>query len=132
MRHVWRQPCRTPSNVFFILPLGDIVTCQSYLEPLIISRKTLTQNHIDIYNKNTPKPVYHAKIVKSNQKKRKQLDKLEKDIESSVLASNRKKKISYEREIKSFEQQQEAQTLEQQEEARSFQQRQEALNLHRN
>ena len=119
MRHVWRQPCRTPSNVFFILALGDIETCQSFLEPLIISRKPLSSSNIEVYTRHTPKPVYYAKVVKSTPKKRKQLEKLEKDIESSVVASNRKMKTTSDmnlsaHELKSLEQQQEAQSLEEQ------------------
>lgn len=135
MRHVWRQPCRTPSNVFFILALTDVETCQSYLEPLIISRKALSPNNIDIYTRYTPKPVFHAKVVKSTPKKRKQLDRLEKDIESSIVASNRKLKTSSELEFKSMEpgqtleQQQEAKTLEQQQEAHILEQQQEAKTL---
>ena len=127
MRHVWRQPCMTPSNIFFVLALDDIETCQSYLEPFIISRKTLSLNNIDIYKRYTPKPVYHAKVVKSTPKKRKQLDKLEKDIESSVVALNRNMKmsrshaISTEREFKRLEQQK-AQLLEQQQQAQTSEQ----------
>ena len=133
MRHVWRQPCRTPLNVFYILALGDFETCQSYLEPLIISRKRLNRSFLDQYIRYTPKPVYHAKVVKSTPRKRKQLDKLEKEIESSVVATNRKMKTadlhSNEHEPTSLEQQQEAQSLEQQQEAQSLEQQQEAQSL---
>ena len=140
MRHVWRQPCRTPSNVFFILALGDIETCQTYLEPLIISRKKLSSNNIEVYMKNTPKAVYHAKVVKSTPKRRKQIEKLEKDIESAVLSSNRKMRTLDMTlsgfELKSLEQRQEAQSLEQQEaqsledqETLSFEQQEEIQSL---
>ena len=133
MRHIWRQPCRTPSNIFFILALGDVEKCQSYLEPFIISRKSTSPENIAIYRKHTPKPVYHAKAVKSTPKKRKQLDKLEKDIEYSILASNRKTKtslmMSNELELKNREQEQEAQYFEQQQETLSLEQQEEIQHL---
>lgn len=90
MRHIWRQPCRTPSNVFYILALNDTKICQAYLDPLIISRKTLDRDSLIAYIKHAPKPVYNAKVVKSTLKKRKQIDRLEKEIEHSILVTNRK------------------------------------------
>ena len=87
-RHIWRQPCKTPSNIFYILPLVSIEECAENLEPLVLSRCNMATETLHFYQKSIPKPVYNVKKVKSKPEKRKNIDRLEKDIEASVRQNN--------------------------------------------
>lgn len=90
MRHVWRQPCKTPCNIFYILPLSSVEECSALLEPLILSRKRLSQEIAKAYASTLPKTVNYVKVINSSPVKRKQLQRLEQDIEESVRVTNRK------------------------------------------
>ena len=104
MRHVWRQPCKTPSNIFYILPLSSTEECSALLEPLILSRKGLSQEMANAYAFTLPKAVTYFKVINSSPQKRKQLHRLEQDIEESVRVSNRQiMRIKQENEIKNEE-----------------------------
>ena len=89
-RDLWHKTCRTPSNTFYIIPLGSITECQSLLEPLILSRTKISDELNICYKNSVPLPIYELKTIKSNNKKRQQLQRLEKDIERDIVQKNRK------------------------------------------
>lgn len=91
-RHVWRQPCKTPSNIFYIVPLSSIEECSARLEPLIYSRTKPGPEALHAYLKSVPKAAWNVKKIKSGPEKRKQLDRLEKEIEQSVRQANMRRK----------------------------------------
>ena len=91
-RHVWRQPCKTPSNIFYIIPLASVEECAHLLEPFVLSRTKVRAETLQCYEKSIPKPVFNVKKVKSGQEKRKHIDRLEKDIQESVRQANLRRK----------------------------------------
>ena len=90
-RNVWRKTCTTPENIFYIIALSDVKECENLFNPLIISHKQVASNDLDAYNKTVPKGAFQVKQVRSNPKKRMQINRLEKNIEESVKASNQMK-----------------------------------------
>ena len=94
-RNVWRKTCTTPENIFYIIALSDVKECENLFNPLIISHKQVASEDLDSYNKTVPKGAFQVKQVRSNQKKRMQINRLEKNIEESVKASNQMKEKHY-------------------------------------
>jgi hypothetical protein len=102
-RHVWRQLCLTPQNLFYILPLVEIERCEALLNPLLISHCGTTIDVLTAYEKTTPKAAMKIKKIKSTPKKRIHLDKLENDIRESVRRSNMRDKSMMTPEHKQFQ-----------------------------
>lgn len=92
-RHVWHQSCSTPSNVFYIMALGEYEACGKLLEPFILSRIDISDACIDAYERSKPRPLYKVKTG-SCQKNKKLLD-LEKGIEQSVYRANQQRRKHY-------------------------------------
>lgn len=86
---LWRQPCLTPQNVFYILRVNATVDeCQQSIDSLIQAKMFLTDSAtISSYQHSKPRVAWDHKGVVSPSK-RARFDKLEKDIEQMVYVQN--------------------------------------------
>lgn len=87
-RNVWRQHCKNPKDVFYLLQISDDVhLCDKLLEPLIHKRVYLSTDSVQTYEMSKPcsKPLARAKAV--NPKSREHMRKLHESIERGVLKS---------------------------------------------
>lgn len=86
-RETWRSVCLEPQNIFYVLPVGDVVQCMAIFEPMIKRRIKLTRPQVAVFLSGLPRSAPAGKKV-NDQKMQLRLAKLEADIKSSVIKTN--------------------------------------------
>lgn len=94
----WRASCITPSNLFYIISIGDAFECSQLLQPFVLQYLSGDTNDILAYKKKLPKPVLHVK--ETLKRKRNNIECLEKEIEHTVRMNNRRIREKFEEEQK--------------------------------